>query len=348
MSSPPLATLRNLSTATRWLAAALVASTLVALYGLFGYLTAYGHYLSVARSILWLYHLEEWSHCALVPFIVAGLIWWKRNELAIIPLRPSTLGLIPIVAGFGFFWISYRLDDIYFAFISIQSLTLGIVIFFFGWTWMRALFFPWLFLIFAWPLFFLDNAIAFPLRMVMSNLSAAALNGIGLATVQVGTSIQSAPDPLSHLAAGQRFQVDVADPCSGLRSLFALTMVTALYGYFTMKTAWKHLALFLCAVPLAILGNLARILMLTVGILVLGPKVAIGSLESPSFYHMFSGFFVFIIALGGMLVIAAILNGDWRDWWHGFQSRHASTQPPTDGKAMPANEKRPTQSADIY
>jgi exosortase len=320
----------------------------VLLYGFFSYLTAYGPHLSVASSMLWLYHLEEWSHCSLVPIIVIGITWWKRRELAAIPVQPSALGLAPIVAGFGFFWVSYRLDDIYFAFISIQCLTLGVIIYFFGWAWMRALLFPWLFLAFAWPLFFLDNAVAFPLRMVMSKLSTFALNGIGLATVQVGTSIQSALDPMSHLAAGQRFKVDVADPCSGLRSLFALTMVTALYGYFTMKSGWNHFVLFVCAVPLAILGNLARILMLTVGILVLGSKVAIGSLETPSFYHMFSGFFVFIVALGGMLLIAAILNGDWRDWWHGFQSRHSPTPPPTDGNTKPTDEKRPTQPGDIY
>jgi len=344
-SSPPL--LRNLPAAARWLPVALVVGTLVVLYGLFGYLTAYGPHLSFAQSMLWLYQLEEWSHCALVPAIVIGLIWWKRRELAAIPVRPAVIGLAPVAAGFGFFWISYRLDDIYFAFISLQCLSLGIVVFFLGWSWMRALIFPWLFLVFAWPLFFLDNAIAFPLRMVMSNLSAAALNAIGLATIQVGTSIQSAPDPMSHLAAGQRFQVDVADPCSGLRSLFALTMVTALYGYFTMKSGWKHLVLFASAVPLAILGNLGRILMLTLGILVLGPNVAIGSLETPSFYHMFSGFFVFIVALGGMLVIAAILNGDLQDWWH--RVRGPSAPPPDAGQSGPVEQQPPSsQSGDIY
>ncbi|MDD5199113.1 MAG: exosortase/archaeosortase family protein [Terrimicrobiaceae bacterium] len=313
-------TLRDLPAASRWIAVALIAITFAAIYAVVGYLTAYGPHLSVARSMLALYHYEEWTHCALVPFIVAGLVWWKRRELAEIPVRPSTPGLVPVAAGFGFFWVSYRLDDIYFAFISVQCLTFGTIVFFLGWRWMRALLFPWLFLIFAWPLFFLDNVIAFPLRMVMSALSTGVLNALGMSTIQVGTSIQSAPDPLSALAAGQRFQVDVADPCSGMRSLFALTMVTALYGYFTMRSGWKHLILFLCAVPLAILGNLARILMLTVGILILGPKVAIGTLESPSFYHMFSGFFVFIVALGGMLLIASTLNRDPRTWGQHLKS----------------------------
>lgn len=289
-------------------------ATFAELYGFFGYLTAYGPHLSVIHSMFRLYEYEEWTHCALVPFMVGFLVWHKRRELATTPVRPSLLGLIPCVFGFVFFWVSYRLDDVYFAFISIQTLTFGAIVFFLGWRWMRALMFPWLFLVFAWPLFFLDNLIAFPLRMVMSNLSTAMLNLVGMNAVQVGTAIQSAADPQLGVPMGRAFQVDVADPCSGMRSLFALIMVSALYGFFTMQSWWKHLLLVAAAVPLAIIGNLARILMLTIGILVFGDTIAIGTLDKPSFFHMFSGFFVFIVALGGMLFIAAILEGSPQKW----------------------------------
>lgn len=305
-------TLGAIPARTRWLVGILILATLTGLFGVFGYLTAYGPHFSVVRSLIALYDYDEWTHCALVPFIVAFLVWWKRKELAALPVNPALIGAIPVAVGFAFFWVSYRLDDIYFAFISFQVLSFGLVVFFLGWRWMLALFFPWLFLGFAWPLFFLDNVIAFPLRIVMTHMSTTVLNVIGIPAINVGTSIQSAPNEIGP--AGALFQVDVADPCSGMRSLFALTMVTALFGYFALKPWWKHALLIASAIPLAIAGNLVRILMLTVGILIIGSDVAIGTEQNPSFYHMLSGYVVFAVALAGMLGVASLLNGSAVTW----------------------------------
>lgn len=325
-----------------WIALATAIGVVIYLFGLFGYLTAYGPHLSVVQSMFKLYGYEEWQHCVLVPFLCLFLAWTKRKALATALPKPSFLGLLVAIPAFACFWLSYRLDDIYFAFISLQLLAAALILLFGGWTWMKILFFPWLFLAFAWPLFFLDNLIAFPLRVVMSTLSTFVLNTIGIASVQVGTSIQSAPNPINGLPAGEQFQVDVADPCSGMRSLFALMMVTALYGFFTMKTWWKHAILFLSAIPLAIVGNLIRILMLTIGILLFGNDVAIGTLEDPSFYHMLSGFVVFGAALGGMLIIAAILQGNYRHWFNNLKgpgspqaSSPSSTHPVDSSQTAP-------------
>ncbi len=68
----------------------------------------------------------------------------------------------------------------------------------------------------------------------------------------------------------------MVDPCSGIRSLFALTMIAALYAYFAVKPMWKQFIVFACAIPLAILGNLLRILMLTFGTIAFGTEFAIG------------------------------------------------------------------------
>jgi exosortase len=170
--------------------------------------------------------------------------------------------------------------------------------------------FPLLFLAFAWPMPFLDNVIAFPLRMVMSSAAVFFLDAIGIDVVRNGTGILSAPDPMLGIPAGQKFAVDVADPCSGIRSLFALMMVSALYAQFTLKTWWQKWALFACSAPLAILGNLARILMLTIGTIVFGAEFAIGknALTDPSWFHMAAGYLVFIVALGGMVGIGALLT----------------------------------------
>ena len=136
------------------------------------------------------------------------------------------------------------------------------------------------------------------------------LDAIGIDVVRNGTGILSAPDPMLGIPAGQKFAVDVADPCSGIRSLFALMMVSALYAQFTLKTWWQKWVLFAFSAPLAILGNLARILMLTIGTIVFGAEFAIGknALTDPSWFHMLAGYLVFIVALGGMVGIGALLT----------------------------------------
>jgi exosortase len=179
-----------------------------------------------------------------------------------------------------------------------------------GWEFLKALSFPIAFLLFAIPFPGLDSMVALPLRYLMSKLGVVILNLVGVPVVLVGTGILSAPDAAQHLATGQKFAVDVANPCSGIRSLFALMMVGALFAHFNLRGAWRKWILFLCTPPLAIAGNLARILMLTIGTVFFGSDFALGKnpLEHPSWFHMLAGYLVFIVALSGMMGIGSLLG----------------------------------------
>ena len=253
--------------------------------------------------------MPEWEHCMFVPLIVGGLIYYKRQEVIKAPILPDArYGGILLAITVISFWVGYQIDIVPFSFLTIH-LTLGaLIIWFMGWSFMRPILFPFAFLIFAWPFPFLDSMLAFPLRILMSDMSHHFLNLIGIDNVKSGTAILSAPDFEKGIAQGERFSLDVANPCSGIRSLFALTMVTALYSYFSLKKIWKQWALFACAAPLAVLGNFGRILMLTFGTLLFGSDFAVGPETDPSGFHMASGFFVFVVALGGMVGIAYLLN----------------------------------------
>lgn len=252
----------------------------------------------------------DWLHCYLVPFAVAAMVYFKRRELHLAEMRPSFAGLALTVFGFAVYWVGFRADNIYVGYASFQLLTGGLLLWFCGWTWFRKLFFAWAFLVFLYPIPFLDF-IAFPLRMIMSEASVHVLNLLGIGAVKSGTAILSAPDALAGLRAGARFSVDVANPCSGIRSLFALMMVSALFGYFTQPGVWRKIFIFLCAAPLAILGNLARILMLTMGTIAMGAEVAIGTEDDPTFFHMLAGYLVFGVAISALLGIARLLDTDW-------------------------------------
>jgi len=293
--------------------------------------------------------LDQWQHCWLVPLIIAFIVWWKRKTLTALPVAGHWSGLLPTVFGLFMYWAGYRTDNYFGGITSIWIVLAGCIIWFFGWQWMRALAFPWVFLFFAMPLLFLESMVAFRLRLIMSDASVALLNLLGIQCVQQGTAILSASNPMLNLPPGTAFSVDVADPCSGIRSLFALTMVTALYAYFTVKPLWKQWLLFACSIPLAIVGNMARIMMLTLGTIAMGSKIAIGSLENPSWFHMLAGFFVFIVALGGMIFIGTLLMTDWHGFWGVLRKaflQFASAKRPAP--AAPQRGQAPAQTEDTY
>lgn len=220
----------------------------------------------------------------------------------------------------------------YIGFFAFQGMVIGTIWFLLGWRTVLFFGFPLTFLVFAWPVPFLDNYIAFPLRVMMSHAAVFSLDFIGIDVVRNGTGILSAPEPLLGIPAGKKFAVDVADPCSGIRSLFSLMMASALYGHIAMKNWWQKWILFICSAPLAIAGNLARILMLTIGTIVFGPDFAIGKnpLTDPSWFHMAAGYLVFFVALGGMVGIGKVLV-DFsiiRDWaMTAGRSLRGSSQP---------------------
>jgi len=256
---------------------------------------------------------EDMGHGFLVVPAVLFLISHNRARLLTLTPQAGWGGLVMLVGGLLLFWAGNQADVTFVGLVSIMIVLAGAVWWLLGWEFLRELAFPIAFLIFAIPLPGLDMLIALPLRFLMSKFSVLLLNMMGIPVILSGTGILSAPDPVLHLAAGQRFAVDVANPCSGIRSLFALMMVGALFAHFTLKGAWRQWALFLSTLPLAVAGNLARILMLTVGTIAFGSDFALGKhpLTEPSWFHMVAGYLVFIVALLGMMGVGSLLNRDW-------------------------------------
>lgn len=290
-------------------AAAAMGGVFYALFAWFPYASGYGaQRVHMFEFMAFVWRTPEWEHCWLVPLAVIGLVFYRRKALAALPIESCWSGLPALLATFFIYWAGYLADNIYLGYAALLAFLASVALWLLGWRWLKALLFPIGFLVFMLPLPFMDNFLAFPLRILMSSVSVGFLNMIGLACTQSGTAIVSAPDFAAGLASGERFAVDVADPCSGIRSLFALMMVSALYGYLAMDRPWKKWVVFLSSIPMAVAGNFARIIMLTVGTIALGPETAIGTMEEPSTFHMASGFLVFGVALGGMLAIGWLLQ----------------------------------------
>jgi exosortase len=251
------------------------------------------------------------GYCLFVPFIFAFLVYNVWKDLKKSPIEGSNFGLVWIVLGLFSYWFGMRASDQYFGYAGVQLLLAGVILFLWGTAVFRLLLFPWAFFMFAWPLPFLDPIIAFPLRMIMSTMAAHILPFIGIPTIQSGTALISPGDSLHNVPMGSQFQIDIADPCSGIRSLFALLMFSALFGYLFLPKLWQQWVIFLSAFPLAILGNLARVIILVLGSVFFGSAFAVGTNNEPSAFHEGAGFLVYAIALGAEFGLASLLTRKW-------------------------------------
>ena len=296
-----------------WVEVAVAVAVVIGLYGFIPYNFGFE---SKARSVFEMLQrfwsdpsTADWHHGMIVPLISVGLVLHRAKELEKVVIQPSGWGVLGVVAALALFWVGYKIDITIVGFLSLQMMIGGLILWLFGWEMMKAVAFPYAFLMFAYPFYFLDTIVAFPLRGLMCQMSQFFLNLVGVDTLRVGTALVSAPDYAKGLAQGQRFALDVATPCSGIRSLFALMMVSALYAHLTLQKGWQKWVLFLLSPALAVLGNFARMVMLTLGTILLGSAVAIGTEEHPTTFHMAAGFFVFVVALGGMVGVSRILQG---------------------------------------
>src|SRR6516165_3953135 len=212
-----------------WILPAAVSVAVVAAMLLFPYASGYGLRSDpLWRLLLMLWNAsDEWKHGMFVFPIAAVLLFLKRTELAKIPIKGSNWGLLLIVPSLFFYWVGFVTNVQYMGYLAIQLMLGGCVIWFSGVRFFKAVFFVWCFLFFAYPFIFLEDLVAFPLRLLMSEASVRFLNSIGFHSIRDGTAIVSAADPVAGIVNGQRYSVDVADPCSGIRSLFALTMISS-------------------------------------------------------------------------------------------------------------------------
>lgn len=234
----------------------------------------------------------DYSHGPLLPLVSLYTLWCRRDQFRLASKAISFRGISVVAAALALHWIAIRGDLFRLSLVSLLLFLWGCGFALYGAAVARLLLFPVGYLVFCIPLNVLDT-FSFQLRIAAAILSNGILNGIGIASQRIGTAI--------HSAAGGAFAFDVADPCSGIRSLLALTAIAAAYAYFTQDTAWRKWILFLFSAPIAIAANVARIVSIAVVAQVFGQDAAL------KLYHDYSGYIVFTVAvlllmLGGRLV----------------------------------------------
>ncbi len=227
----------------------------------------------------------------LMPYVVLALLAVKRKEL--IPLHKGIWwpALVLVAGGlllhvFGYLVQQARVSVIAF-FVGLYGLT-GLV---WGRAWLRSTFFPYLLFAFCFPLGTLADRITFPLRMLVTHISVGVADFLGIEVVRVGTQIMGVDG----------FNYDVAPACSGIRSLMALLALTVLFSFLTLRTTWKRVLMILMALPLAVVGNVARV----TGVIIVAQ--AFGQ-DAGTRFHDGAGFITFLVALVCILVLGKFLR----------------------------------------
>jgi exosortase len=253
-------------------------------------------YIDTHSLFHWMYNaynsdLSEDGHGNLIPFVVLGLLWWKRDELMAVQAR----NWWPALALVAFALMLHMLG------FMVQQTRISIVAFFvglygiMGMVWgpqlLRASFFPYFLFAFCVPLGNSAEYITFPLRMLVTTLSVGIGHHVlGIQVIQDGSRIFD--------AAGT-FQYDVAPACSGIRSLIALLSLMTVYGFIAFRKNWKRVLMIALAFPLAVAGNTVRI----TGVIVAGE--AFGQ-EAGAWIEQKLGFVTFLVA-----IVTVMAVGHW-------------------------------------
>lgn len=253
----------------------------------------------------------EWSFGYFVPIAVLTLFWFRRKELLSNEQKPSLVaGGIVCFISFLIYWAGYRGEQKIFGYAAGQILTLGAILWFFGWCWFRHVFWLWVLFGMMWPWRFLIERISAPLQLVMVKLTSGFMNLIGVDAVASGSALTtSSRDPVTSLP----ISLDIHVECSGMRSLFALVMLGMVFAFLRVKDEWKRWALMAFVPVVAVAGNFVRMLMLFFGSVLWGTQFAIGEgHENISWFHTFSGLMVFVVALILMSLLVSVMDDGWK------------------------------------
>lgn len=230
---------------------------------------------------------DNYSHGFLVIPLALYFVWERREALAAAAVRPGVPGVL-LIAGSLVVWAAGILGaELFLTRVSLIGVLAGAIWFIWGFAHLRILIFPILFLLLMIPLpSIIFNQIAFPLQLVASQAGEAVISAAGIPVLREGNVLVLPARTL-----------EVAEACSGIRSLVSLLMLAIVLGYFTERRRGARIAIVLASVPIAILANAARVAGTGLAAEWVSPAAADG------FFHTFSGWLVFVVAFAGLLLV---------------------------------------------
>lgn len=237
-------------------------------------------------------HDDNYSHGFLIVPLTAYFAWERRGALKEAKANPSWLGIAVILLSLGMLVAGLLGAEFFLSRVSLIGAMAGTVLWLLGWQYLRILAFPLVFLLLMIPIpSIVFNQIAFPLQLFASRFGVVVMELANVPVLREGNIIELATTKL-----------EVAEACSGIRSLVSLLTLGIVYGYFADSRSAIRTIIALATIPIAIVANGLRVA--GTGILAhyLGSDVALG------FFHTFSGWLMFVFAFAMLLAAMALVR----------------------------------------
>ena len=240
-------------------------------------------------------HDPNFSHGFFVPLFAGFVVWQRRRRLARLQAHPSWFGLALIALALTLLVLGQLGAENFLARFSILLQLAGVVVLFLGWNFFRALLFPWASLLLMIPIpTLILSQVTFPLQLLVSQVSADALDLLGVPVALEGNILRLAKMPL-----------EVAEACSGIRSLISLITLAVIYGYLTETRVWVRWLLAFASVPIAIAANSVRII--GTGLLVQYWDAE----KAEGYFHASWGLIIFVVSLLMLYALHGLIRLIW-------------------------------------
>lgn len=256
---------------------------------------------------------ENYSHGLLIPFVIGYILWTERERLAGVEKRPRLFwGAAAVVSALLMLWVGTAGAELFTQRTSLLILLAGVVVYFWGWKLLQAVFVPLLLLALAIPVpSIVFNKVAFPLQLFASRCAVWAMRALDIPVLREGNIIELYP-----LGSTTTKKLEVVEACSGIRSLMTLVTLAVVFAYFTSPSdedgtggrrferfrVLRAVLVVLAAVPIAILTNAARVSGTGILARYYGTEVADG------FFHEFSGWVIYVVAFLMLFAFGWVLD----------------------------------------
>jgi exosortase len=238
------------------------------------------------------WQIEDFSHGFLVPPFATYVLWRKRSRLLATEIAPDWSGVVLVFFGLLVLLLGVYGSELFLSRISLIMVLAGLALGFGGRKLLAEMRFALLVLLLAIPIPAIVFAhITLPLQILASQLASALLPLFGVPVLREGNVIQ--------LPA---MSLEVAEACSGIRSLMSLLTLSIFYGYFLERPMWRRVALALASVPIAIAANAVRLLGTGLCVQYWDPDKAEG------FFHEFQGWVMFLVSLTCLVALDRIIS----------------------------------------
>ena len=241
-----------------------------------------------------IWQTEEHGHGPIILAVLLWMFWTVRHQIDAAPSQPSPALGWPIFAAGLLIYIVGRAFGISILELGSQLfIAAGLLLLLKGTPALRVAWFPVLYLIFMVPLpSTLVDAVTGPLKQWISTIVVEVLHGVGYPIAQSGVTIMIG-----------RYQMLVADACSGLHSMYSLSALGTLFMYVMARKSTLHNAIMLAAIlPLAFVANIIRVIILVLVTFHLGDEAGQG------FLHGFAGMALMMVALVMFFALDALLG----------------------------------------